>query len=137
MKKAELLNILNKKINQLKSNSFCDDNMKVKKLLDGLIYIRDELPILYDRVEDGEVLPNEFEILSKKQFDLIAECSNYSKMEDIKKLPKVMRALCSNIGDFDLFYDNDHVVKMAEVSLYGCPKEYIIYLEEITFKGKK
>lgn len=137
MKKAELLNILNKKINQLKSNPFCDDNMKVKKLLDGLIYIRDELPILYDRVEDGEVLPNEFEILSKKQFDLIAECSNYSKMEDIKKLPKVMRALCSNIGDFDLFYDNDHVVKMAEVSLYGCPKEYIIYLEEITFKGKK
>lgn len=137
MKKAELLNILNKKINQLKSNPFCDDNMKVKKLLDGLIYIRDELPILYDRVEDGEVLPNEFEILSKKQFDLIAECSNYSKMDDIKKLPKVMRALCSNIGDFDLFYDNDHVVKMAEVSLYGCPKEYIIYLEEITFKGKK
>lgn len=137
MKKAELLNILNKKINQLKSNPFCDDNMKVKKLLDGLIYIRDELPILYDRVEDGEVLPNEFEILSKKQFDLIAECSNYSKMEDIKKLPKVMRALCSNIGDFDLFYDNDHVVKMAEVSLYGCPKEYIIYLEEITFKGKR
>lgn len=137
MTKAELLKVLDEKIEYIKCVPYYNEKVKLKKILEGLIYIRDELPILYDRVEDGEVLPSEFEILSKKQFDLIAECSNYSKMEDIKKLPKVMRALCSNIGDFDLFYDNDHVVKMAEVSLYGCPKEYIIYLEEITFKGKK
>lgn len=135
MKKAELLNILNKKINQLKSNPFCDDNMKVKKLLDGLIYIRDELPILYDRVEDGEVLPNEFEILSKKQFDLVEQCSEFYKKDDLKRRSDVMKALFSNIVDFELLYD-ENVIKMAEVTLHGCPNVYIIYFEDV-FRRKK
>ena len=135
MKKAELLNILNKKINQLKSNSFCDDNMKVKKLLDGLIYIRDELSILYDRVEDGEVLPNEFEILSEKQFDLVEQCSEFYKKDDLKRRSDVMKALFSNIVDFELLYD-ENVIKMAEVTLHGCPNVYIIYFEDV-FRRKK
>ncbi len=135
MKKAELLNILNKKINQLKSNPFCDDNMKVKKLLDGLIYIRDELSILYDRVEDGEVLPNEFEILSEKQFDLVEQCSEFYKKDDLKRHSDVMKALFSNIVDFELLYD-ENVIKMAEVTLHGCPKVYIIYFEDV-FRRKK
>lgn len=135
MKKAELLNILNKKINQLKSNPFCDDNMKVKKLLDGLIYIRDELSILYDRVEDGEVLPNEFEILSEKQFDLVEQCSEFYKKDDLKRRSDVMKALFSNIVDFELLYD-ENVIKMAEVTLHGCPNVYIIYFEDV-FRRKK
>ena len=135
MKKAELLNILNKKITQLKSNPFCDDNMKVKKLLDGLIYIRDELSILYDRVEDGEVLPNEFEILSEKQFDLVEQCSEFYKKDDLKRRSDVMKALFSNIVDFELLYD-ENVIKMAEVTLHGCPNVYIIYFEDV-FRRKK
>lgn len=121
MKRAELSEILKEKINQLESSTFYDDNLNSKKLLEGLSYIKNELLLLDDN--------NEFEILSKEQFDLIVRCSNYSKREDIKKLPNVMQTLCSNICDFDLFYNNDNIVKMAYVNLYGCPRTYIFYFK--------
>lgn len=98
--------------------------------MEGLIYIKDELPILYDKVEDGEVLPNEFEILSKKQFDLVKKCSEFSKMDDLKRRSDVMKALFPNIVDFEILYD-ENVIKMAEVTLYGCPNVYIIYFEDV------
>lgn len=127
MKRAELLKILKEKINQLESITFYDDNLNSKKLLQGVSYVKNELLLLDDN--------DEFEILSKEQFDLISKCSNYSKREDIKKLPNVMQTLCSNICDFDLFYNNDNVVKMAVVSLYDCPMTYIFYFKGINFKN--
>lgn len=120
MKKAELLTVLDEKIEYIKCVPYYKEKGKLKKILDGLIYIRDELSILYDRVEDGEVLPNEFEILSKKQFDLVEQCSEFYKKDDLKRRSDVMKALFSNIVDFDLLYDED-VIKMAEVTLHGCP----------------
>lgn len=85
---------------------------------------------MYDKVEDGEVLPNEFEILSKKQFDLVKKCSEFSKMDDLKRRSDVMKALFPNIVDFEILYD-ENVIKMAEVTLYGCPNVYIIYFEDV------
>lgn len=130
MKKAELLKVLDEKIKYIKCDPYYHEKVKLKKVLDGLIYIRDELPILYDRVEDGEVLPNEFEILSKKQFDLVEQCSEFYKKDDVKRCSDVMKALFSNIVDFELLYD-ENVIKMAEVTLHGCPNVYIIYFEDV------
>lgn len=130
MTKAELLKVLDEKIEYIKCVPYYNEKVKLKKILEGLIYIRDELSILYDRVEDGEVLPNEFEILSKKQFDLVEQCSEFSKMDDLKRHSDVMKALFSNIIDFELLYD-ENVIKIARVSLYGCPNVYIIYFEDV------
>ena len=66
MKEKEFVDVLNEKIKYIEGIPYYNDKVKLKKVLDGLIYIKDELPILYDRVEDGEFVPNEFEILSKK-----------------------------------------------------------------------
>ena len=46
-----------------------------------------------------------------------------------------MKALFSNIVDFELLYD-ENVIKMAEVTLHGCPNVYIIYFEDV-FRRKK
>lgn len=135
MTKAELLKVLDEKIEYIKGITYYNEKVKLKKILEGLIYIKDELPILYDRVEDGEFVPNEFEILSKKQFDLVKQCSEFSKMDDLKRHSDVMKALFSNIIDFELLYD-ENVIKIARVSLYGCPNVYIIYFEDV-FKRKK
>lgn len=130
MKKAELLNVLDEKIEYIKGIPYYNGKVKLKKILDGLIYIKGELSILYDRIEDGEVIPNEFEILSKKQFDLVKQCSEFSKMDDLKRRSDVMKALFSNVIDFELLYD-EAVIKMAGVTLYGCPNVYIIYFEDV------
>ena len=135
MKKAELLKVLDEKIKYIKCDPYYHEKVKLKKILEGLIYIKDELSILYDRVEDGEVLPNEFEILSKKQFDLVEQCSELYKKDDLKRRSDVMKALFSNIVDFELLYD-ENVIKMAEVTLQGCPNVYIIYFEDV-FRRKK
>lgn len=130
MTKAELLKVLDEKIEYIKCVPYYNEKVKLKKILEGLIYIKDELPILYDKVEDGEFVPNEFEILSKKQFDLVKQCSEFSKMDDLKRHSDVMKALFSNIIDFELLYD-ENVIKIARVSLYGCPNVYIIYFEDV------
>lgn len=130
MTKAKLLKVLNEKIKYIKCVPNYNEKVKLKKILEGLIYIKDELPILYDKVEDGEFVPNEFEILSKKQFDLVKQCSEFSKMDDLKRHSDVMKALFSNIIDFELLYD-ENVIKIARVSLYGCPNVYIIYFEDV------
>lgn len=135
MTKAKLLKVLNEKIKYIKCVPNYNEKVKLKKILEGLIYIKDELPILYDKVEDGEFVPNEFEILSKKQFDLVKQCSEFSKMDDLKRHSDVMKALFSNIIDFELLYD-ENVIKIARVSLYGCPNVYIIYFEDV-FRRKK
>lgn len=135
MTKAELLKVLDEKIEYIKGIPYYNEKVKLKKILEGLIYIKDELPILYDRVEDGEFVPNEFEILSKKQFDLVKQCSEFSKMDDLKRHSDVMKALFSNIIDFELLYD-ENVIKIARVSLYGCPNVYIIYFEDV-FRRRK
>lgn len=132
MKAKEFVDVLNEKIEYIKCVP--NEKVKLKKILEGLTYIKDELPILYDKVEDGEVLPNEFEILSKKQFDLVKQCSEFSKMDDLKRRSDVMKALFSNIIDFELLYD-EAVIKMAGVTLYGCPNVYIIWFEDV-FKVK-
>lgn len=133
MKAKEFVDVLNEKIEYIKC-PYYNEKVKLKKILEGLTYIKDELPILYDKVEDGEVLPNEFEILSKKQFDLVKQCSEFSKMDDLKRRSDVMKALFSNIIDFELLYD-EAVIKMAGVTLYGCPNVYIIWFEDV-FKVK-
>lgn len=130
MNAKEFVDVLNEKIKYIKCVPYYNEKVKLKKILEGLIYIKDELPILYDKVEDGEVLPNEFEILSKKQFDLVKQCSEFSKMDDLKRRSDVMKALFSNIIDFELLYD-EAVIKMAGVTLYGCPNVYIIYFEDV------
>ena len=130
MNAKEFVDVLNEKIKYIKCVPCYNEKVKLKKILEGLIYIKDELPILYDKVEDGEVLPNEFEILSKKQFDLVKQCSEFSKMDDLKRRSDVMKALFSNIIDFELLYD-EAVIKMAGVTLYGCPNVYIIYFEDV------
>ena len=135
MKEKEFVDVLNEKIKYIEGIPYYNDKVKLKKVLDGLIYIRDELPILYDRVEDGEVLPNEFEILSKKHFDLVEQCSEFYKKDDVKRRSDVMKALFSNIVDFELLYD-ENVIKMAEVALHGCPNVYIIYFEDV-FRRRK
>ncbi len=135
MKEKEFVDVLNEKIKYIEGIPYYNEKVKLKKILEGLIYIKDELPILYDRVEDGEFVPNEFEILSKKQFDLVKQCSEFSKMDDLKRHSDVMKALFSNIIDFELLYD-ENVIKIARVSLYGCPNVYIIYFEDV-FKRKK
>lgn len=58
MKEKEFVDVLNEKIKYIEGIPYYNDKVKLKKILDGLLYIRDELSILYDRVEDGEVLPN-------------------------------------------------------------------------------
>ncbi|MFR3155407.1 MAG: hypothetical protein ACLTON_00395 [Christensenellales bacterium] len=135
MKEKEFVDVLNEKIKYIEGIPYYNDKVKLKKILDGLLYIRDELSILYDRVEDGEVLPNEFEILSKEQFDLVEQCSEFYKKDDVKRCSDVMKALFSNIVDFELLYD-ENVIKMAEVTLHGCPNVYIIYFEDV-FRRKK
>ncbi len=134
MKAKEFVDVLNEKIEYIKCVPYYNEKVKLKKILEGLIYIKDELPILYDRVEDGEVLQNEFELLSKKQFDLVKQCSEFSKMDDLKRRSDVMKALFSNIIDFEILYDENEV-KMATVSLLGCPNVYIIWFEDV-FKVK-
>ena len=135
MKEKEFVDVLNEKIKYIEGIPYYNDKVKLKKILDGLLYIRDELSILYDRVEDGEVLTNEFEILSKEQFDLVEQCSEFYKKDDVKRCSEVMKALFSNIVDFELLYD-ENVIKMAEVTLHGCHNVYIIYFEDV-FRRKK
>lgn len=96
--------------------------VKARGVVEGYNHIKDELSLISDDAE--------FEILKKGEFEKYFDVANNLNYKDVKKMSKKWKELFSNIEHMGEIF-NETSYKMGEISIYGTPKVYIIFLESL------